>query len=56
MALEGYTKRHAWSSKQAAQHQAKNLKSQYKSVRVVKKQGVFVNDVQYVVYTKGSKR
>jgi hypothetical protein len=56
MALQGYTRRHSWDNKSAAQNQAKNLKSQFKSVRVVRESGVFVNDVRYVVYTKGSKR
>ncbi len=54
--MQGYTKRHTWTTKAAAQSQAKQLKKQYKSVRVVKETGVFVNDVKYVVYTKGCKK
>lgn len=55
MALAGYTERHSWSSKDAAQNQAKQLKKQYTSVRVVKKTNMF-NETKYTVYTKGSKR
>lgn len=54
-ALSGYTERHSWSTKSAAQYQAQQLKKQYKSVRVVKKTNMF-NETNYTVFTKGSKR